>query len=65
MGNPKVVGIAVGLVIGVVLVWLGVWEAVVVGVLALAGWLVGKYAAGEIPIIDFLLARFLSSRNRQ
>jgi uncharacterized membrane protein len=50
------------LVIGVVLVSVGVWQAVVVGVIALAGWLVGKYVAGEIPIIDALLERFISSR---
>ena len=62
MNNRPVIGTIIGLVIGVVLVSVGVWQAVVVGAIALAGWLVGKYVAGEIPIIDALLERFISSR---
>jgi uncharacterized membrane protein len=62
MSSPPLVGTIIGLVIGVVLVSVGVWQAVVVGVIALGGWLVGKYVAGEIPIIDALLERFISSR---
>ena len=62
MRSPPLVGTIIGLVIGVVLVSVGGWQAVVVGVIALAGWLVGKYVAGEIPIIDALLERFISSR---
>ncbi len=62
MSNPPLIGTIIGLVIGVVLVSVGVWQAAVVGVIALAGWMVGKYVAGEIPIIDALLERFISSR---
>ena len=62
MSNPKTAGLVIGLVIGVVLVWLGVWQAVVVGVIGLAGLMIGKYMSGEIPILDILLERFISSR---
>ncbi len=64
MDHPKIIGLVVGLAIGIVLVWLGVWQAVVVGVLGLAGWLIGKYVAGELAIVDALLERFLESRRR-
>jgi len=62
MDNPKIVGLILGLAIGIVLVWLGAWQAVVVGVLGSAGWLIGKYVAGELAIVDALLDRFLESR---
>ena len=62
MDNPKIVGLVLGLAIGIVLVWLGVWQAVVVGVLGSAGWLIGKFVAGELSIVDALLDRFLESR---
>ena len=62
MDNPKIVGLFLGLAIGIVLVWLGVWQAVVVGVLGSAGWLIGKFVAGELSIVDALLDRFLESR---
>jgi len=62
MDNPKIVGLVLGLAIGIVLVWLGVWQAVVVGVLGSAGWLIGKYVKGELAIVDALMDRFLESR---
>jgi uncharacterized membrane protein len=64
MDSPKIVGAVIGLVIGIVFVWLGIWQAVVAGLFALIGWTIGKYISGEIPIIDALLERFVSSRMR-
>ena len=64
MSNPKIVGVIIGLVIGIVLVWLGPLEAFIAALFALAGWLIGKYIGGEIPIVDALLERLVSSRNR-
>ena len=63
-GNPKIVGAAIGLVIGIVLMWLGPLGALIAALFTIGGWLVGKYVAGEIPILDVLLERFIASRNR-
>jgi hypothetical protein len=49
----------------VVLVWLGPLEALIAALFALAGWLIGKYMAGEIPFIDILIERYISSRYRE
>ncbi|MBM3925039.1 MAG: DUF2273 domain-containing protein [SAR202 cluster bacterium] len=62
MNNPKITGLVFGLILGVVLVWLGWWEAIVVGVLALTGWLIGKYVAGEFGMVDGVLERFVETR---
>ncbi len=43
MGEPKLIGLVLGLAIGIVFVWIGVWQALVVGALGMAGFLVGKY----------------------
>jgi hypothetical protein len=64
MGNPKTLGAALGLVIGVVFVWQGALDAFFTALFVLAGWTVGKYASGEVPIVDALLERFIASRNR-
>ena len=65
MDNPKMVGAVIGLVIGIVLVWLGPLEAFIAALLGLAGWLIGKYIGGEIPIIDAFLERFVAGRSRR
>ncbi len=64
MSNPKIAGMVIGLVVGVVLVWLGPLEAFITALFALLGWVIGKYLSGEIPIVDLLMERFVSSRNR-
>ncbi len=64
MNDPKLLWAAVGLVVGVIGVTLGPLEAFIVLIFTLVGWGVGKYAAGEIPIIDRLLERFFSDRLR-
>ena len=64
MGDPKLAGTVIGLVIGVVLVWLGPLEALIAALFALGGWLIGKYMAGEIPVIDILIERYVSGRHR-
>ena len=64
MSNPKIFGAVIGLIIGVVLVWLGPLEAFVTALFTLGGWLIGKYISGEIPVVDALLERFLTNRNR-
>lgn len=62
MGDQKFVGLLLGLVIGIVLVWLGPLEAFIAALFGLLGWLIGKYMSGELPVIDMLLERFISSR---
>ena len=62
MGNPKLVGPVLGIIIGVVGVWQGPLDAFIVALFGVAGWIVGKYLSGEIPIVDILLERFISSR---
>ena len=64
MSNPKIAGMVIGLVVGVALVWLGPLEAFITALFALLGWVIGKYLSGEIPIVDLLMERFVSSRNR-
>ena len=64
MMDAKSKGLAIGLAVGVVLVWLGVWQAIVVGVLALAGLMIGKFFDGELGLVDSLLERFVEQRRR-
>jgi uncharacterized membrane protein len=65
MNNPKSIGLAVGLLIGIILVWLGPWQALVVAVFALVGWLIGKFVAGDAQFLDALLERFVEERGRR
>ena len=64
MNDPKLLWAAVGLVVGVIGVTLGPLDAFIVLVFTVVGWGVGKYAAGEIPVIDRFLERFFSDRLR-
>lgn len=64
MNNPKLIGAVLGLTMGIIVLWLGPLEAFIVALFGLGGWLIGKYLAGEIPILDTLLRRFLDSRSR-
>lgn len=64
MAGPKLIGLVVGLTFGVVLVWLGLWQAVVVSLLGIVGFLVGKYVSHELPLVDTLLERFVAFRRR-
>lgn len=43
--NAGMIGMSVGLVLGVVWMWLGFGAALLVGVLGLLGWLVGRVVA--------------------
>lgn len=63
MDNPKLIGVIIGLVVGIVLIWQGALEAFIVFLLGLAGWLIGKYVVGEIPVIDTWLQRFANRRH--
>ncbi len=65
MHDPKIVGAVLGLIIGIVLVGLGPLEAFIAALFCLAGWLIGKYIGGEVPIIDALLERFVAGRSRR
>lgn len=49
---PRVVGIAVGLVLGIVWMWLGFGPALLAGLLALVGWLIGSFIDGSINPAD-------------
>ena len=64
MNDPKFLWAAVGLVVGIIGVTLGPLEAFIVLVFTVIGWVVGKYAAGEMPIVDRILERFFSDRLR-
>ena len=60
----KITGAIFGLIIGLVFIWQGLTGAIIVGLLVAGGWLIGKYVAGEFPLLDDLLARYLSGRTR-
>jgi hypothetical protein len=64
MNDPKFLWAAVGLVVGIIGVALGPLEAFIVLVFTVIGWVVGKYAAGEMPVVDRILERFFSDRLR-
>ena len=64
MNDPKFLWAAIGLVVGVIGVALGPLEAFIVLVFTVIGWIVGKYAAGEMPVVDRILERFFSDRLR-
>jgi hypothetical protein len=62
--NEKLIGFIAALVIGVVFVWLGALNAFFVGLIMLGGWLIGKFFAGEIDILD-LYERFMQSKGKR
>ena len=64
MSDPRFIWTAIGLMVGVVGVTVGALEAFIAFLFTGAGWLIGKYMAGEIRIIDMLLERFFSDKLR-
>ncbi len=48
--RPSTVGLILGLVLGYLWLTRGFGFALLLGVLALIGWLVGKFASGEINV---------------
>jgi len=50
--------------VGVVGVTVGALEAFIAFLFTGAGWLIGKYMAGDIRIVDMLLERFFSDKLR-
>jgi len=62
--NEKLIGFIAALVIGVVFVWLGALNAFFVGLIMLGGWLIGKFLAGEIDILE-LYERFMQSKGKR
>ncbi len=64
MNDPKFIWAAIGLIVGIIGVTLGPLEAFIVFAFTVLGWVVGKYVAGEIPVIDRLLERFFHDRLR-
>jgi uncharacterized membrane protein len=62
MNDPKVIWTAIGLIVGVVGVTVGPLEALIVLIFTSLGWLIGKYVAREIPLIDEWMERFFSNR---
>ena len=64
MSHLKINGLILGAIVGVIVVSLGIPAALVVGLFALIGWLIGKYLYGELPIIDDLLSKFLEFRSK-
>jgi uncharacterized membrane protein len=62
MFNTKLIFTIGGLLVGVIGVAFGPLEAFVVLLLTVVGWLIGKYAAGEMQVVDAFLERFFSNR---
>ena len=62
MFNTKLIFTIGGLLVGVIGVAFGPLEAFVVLLLTIVGWLIGKYAAGEMQVVDAFLERFFSNR---
>ena len=62
MFNTKLICTIGGLLVGVIGVAFGPLEAFIVLLLTAVGWLVGKYAAGEMQVVDVFLERFFTNR---
>lgn len=62
MNNAKLICIIAALIIGTIGVSVGALEAFIVLLITGVGWLIGKYAAGELGQIDVFLARLFSNR---
>ena len=65
MDKPKFVGLTVGMVLGIAFAFSGPLAALITALFGLIGWLVGKYATGELTSVDRLLERFLVWRNHE
>ncbi len=64
MSHFKINGLILGTIIGVILVSVGFFAAIIVGLFALIGWLIGKYIDGELEIVDDLISKFLEIRTK-
>ena len=62
MFNTKLICTIGGLLVGVIGVAFGPLEAFIVLLLTAVGWLVGKYAAGAMQVVDVFLERFFTNR---
>jgi len=62
MNDPKVTFSILGLLVGIIGVVFSPLEAFIILLLAAVGWIIGKYAAGEMEFIDVFLGRFFSNR---
>ena len=64
MSHFKINGLILGTIIGIILVSVGFFAAIIVGLFALIGWLIGKYLDGELEIVDDLISKFLEIRTK-
>ena len=64
MSHFKINGLILGTIIGIILVSVGFFAAIIVGLFALIGWLIGKYIDGELEIVDDLISKFLEIRTK-
>jgi hypothetical protein len=64
MFDLKVLGAIFGVVIGTVGVWQGPLEAFIVALLGIAGWIIGRFIAGEMPAVDQFIERLVETRRR-
>jgi hypothetical protein len=48
MLNPKLIGAFLGMVVGLVAVLVGIWQAFILVLFILAGWLIGRIYMGEL-----------------
>ena len=65
MLNPKIVGAATAVAVGILLLTLGVWQTLVILLLGAGGYIVGKWAQGEIPRVDVFLETFFHNRRQK
>ena len=63
--NPKIACAVVAAAFGIVAVTVGFWPAIIVAILAGAGWMTGKWISGELGVVDEYIGRFFDSRRNR
>ncbi|HNW29353.1 MAG TPA: DUF2273 domain-containing protein [Spirochaetota bacterium] len=62
--NPgKTVGAAIGFVLGVLLFAIGWWKTLIILILVLIGFIIGKSRDENIPVIDLISSFFRRNRD--
>jgi uncharacterized membrane protein len=62
--NPgKTVGAAIGFVLGVLLFTIGWWKTLIILILVLIGFIIGKSRDENIPVIDLISSFFRRNRD--
>lgn len=56
---------AAAAIIGLALFVVGVWQTLVIGLLALVGWIIASYLTGRFPDVDERLGQFFDRRRNR